>query len=84
MSAQTLLLDRHQVTASDLIAFCDAQRVTVGPPIRPDGSGWIIAFDADAHVVTAWDKSGVKLERRCATLTEALEVIRRYEHGLPL
>lgn len=79
--------------AADLIAFLDAQKVTIGPPIRPDGSGWLITFDADAHVVTAWGptlggvlaRSNVtKLDRRCATLTEALEMIRAYEHLLPL
>lgn len=72
-----------RVTSADLLAFLDSQRVTIGPPIRPDGSGWLITFDADAHVVTAWGPAPdlqTKLDRRCSTLTEALTLICNYEH----
>jgi hypothetical protein len=86
---------RPRVTASDLIAFCDSQRVTIGPPIRDDGSGWLIAFDrgsvldsvADAFEVKAWgptvDGQKPRLDKRCSTLTEALLAIHAYELMLP-
>lgn len=75
-----------RVTSADLLAFLDSQRVTIGPPLRPDGSGWLITFDADAHVVTAWGRAPdlqMKLDRRCSTLTEALTLICNYEHLVP-
>lgn len=76
-----------RVTSADLLAFLDSQRVTIGPPLRPDGSGWLITFDADAHVVTAWGPAPAlqtRLDRRCSTMTEAVDLVRRYEHMLPL
>jgi hypothetical protein len=79
---------RPRVTASDLVAFCDSQKVTIGPAIRNDGSGWLICFDADAFDVKAWgpkaDGQRNRLDKRCSTLTEALDLIRRYEHLLPI
>lgn len=75
-----------RVTSADLLAFLDSQRVTIGPPIRPDGSGWLVVFDTDAHVVTAWGPRPhqvTKLDRRCSTLTEALTLICNYEHLVP-
>lgn len=78
----------RRASAADLIAFMDSQRVTIGPPLRPDGSGWLIAFDSSrgAFLVSAWVAGPVmKLDsEQCSTLDEALQHIRRYEHLLPL
>ena len=72
-------------TGMDLIAFLDSQRVTIAPLMRPDGSGWELHFDYDAHVVSAWGpKPGyeVRIEKRCATLSEAVDAIRRFEQRI--
>jgi hypothetical protein len=88
LSHEEKMMLTPRVYAADLISFLDSQRVTIGPPIRPDGSGWLICFDADAFTVSAWgptaDGQRERLNRRCSTLTEAIDVVRRYEMMLPM
>jgi hypothetical protein len=77
-------MDSCRPMAADMIAFLDAQRVTIGPPVTGRGAGWLIAWDGAAHVFTAWGADQKpKVERRCATMDEALRAAHAYEHMLP-
>lgn len=78
-------MDACRPMAADLIAFLDAQRVTIGTnPARSPGGGWLISWDGAAHVFTAWGADQKpRVERRCSTIDEALRAAHAYIHMLP-
>lgn len=78
-------MDSCRPMSADLIAFLDCQRVTIGPPVAANSPVWLISWDGSAHTFKAWGADQkLKVERKCASMHEALEAAHAYTHLLPL
>lgn len=83
-SIERTYMESCRPMAADLIAFMDCQRVTIAPPVLGGSGSWLIAWDGEAHTFTAWGADmKTKVERKCATLDEALRAAHAYVHMLP-